>query len=458
MDRKYLFEEAPVFKALASFAIPTIISQLISMIYNMADMMFIGKANNPYMVAATSLSFVFFMALNALGQLFGVGGGVTTSTLMGEYKEKEAREVGTFCFYNSLIICFVYSTLILIFMDPMLRFLGASDLTIGFARQYTLWVVVVGGYPTILSLALCHLIRSEGYSKEASFGLTMGGIINIILDPIFMFVILKPGQEVQGAAMATMVSNVCVMIYFFFLYNKLKAKLYLTLDIKNYKNGTKYLKRILSIGFPSFIGPFLGTVSSGAINRLCTSYSDIAVAAFGIAKKIDMLPMNTALGLAQGMVPLVAYNYSNKNYKRMRGFINAARFTGMGFAVVCIVIFQLFTPQLVQMFIKEPETVAMGVKALRAACLAVPFMIFNFQMAHAYQAMRHGMRSFIISACRQAIVFVPILYIMNGLLKITGIYYAQLVSDFLVFAVTLTMYLQFMRKLDKELEKEMAEA
>ena len=188
-DRTYLFEKAPIPKALASFAIPTIISQIISMIYNIADTMFIGKTNNPYMVAAATMSFALFMTLNALGQLFGIGGGVVTSRLLGEYKEGEAHKIGTFSFYCSLLICIIYSLLLTIFMTPILKFLGASVDTIEYSRQYAIWVVCIGGFPTILSIALSHLIRSEGYSKEASFGLSMGGIINIILDPIFMFVI-----------------------------------------------------------------------------------------------------------------------------------------------------------------------------------------------------------------------------------------------------------------------------
>ena len=449
-DRTYLFEKAPIPKALASFAIPTIISQIISMIYNIADTMFIGKTNNPYMVAAATMSFALFMTLNALGQLFGIGGGVVTSRLLGEYKEDEAHKIGTFSFYCSLLICIVYSLILTIFMTPILKFLGASVDTIEYSRQYAIWVVCIGGFPTILSIALSHLIRSEGYSKEASFGLSMGGIINIILDPIFMFVIFEPGNEVKGAAIATCISNVCAFIYFICLYYKLKDKLVLSLDIKNFKSGIPYLKDILAVGFPSFIAPFLGSVANGSVNRLCAGHSDIAVAAFGIAKKIDMLPMNTSLGLCQGMVALVSYNYANKNFKRMNGVIRTTRIIGISFAVLCIVVFQIFAPELIQLFIKEPETVAMGTKALRAACLSVPFMILVFHTSYTYQSMGYGLKSLILTICRQALAVIPVMFIMDKFFGIDGLYYAQLIADALVMAVASIFYLKFMKKLKKE--------
>jgi len=451
-DRTYLFEKAPIPKALASFAIPTIISQLISMIYNIADTMFIGKTDNPYMVAAATLSFVLFMTINALAQLFGIGGAVLTSKLLGAYKEDEAKSVGTFSFYCSFVVCLVYSLALLLFMEPILHFLGASENTFEYAKQYAIWVVCIGGFPTILSITLSHLIRSEGYSKEASFGLSLGGVLNIVLDPIFMFVILEPGNEVKGAAIATCISNICAFIYFICLYAKLKNKLILTLDFKNFKNGAKHLPEILAVGFPSFIAPFLGSVANSTINRLCAGHSDIAVAAFGIAKKIDMLPMNTSLGLCQGMVALVSYNYSNRNFKRMKGVINTTRIVGLIVAVICIAIFEPFAPQLVKLFIKDAQTVEMATMALRIACLSVPFMICVFHMCYTFQSMGHGKQSLILTICRQALAVIPIMFIMDKLFGIKGLYFAQLIADALVILVAFFFYNRFMKKIEKQFE------
>lgn len=190
-ENQELFENLPVPKALATLAVPTIISQLITMIYNLSDTYFIGKTNNPYQIAAASLAYVLVFIMTALSNLFGVGGGSLISRLLGRQKTEEAKCVCAFSFYGAIVISFFYSLGCYVFMDPLLRLLGASDSTIGFSTSYAVWVVVVGGIPSTLSMTMAQLLRSEGYAKKASFGLGMGGILNIVLDPVFMFMILS---------------------------------------------------------------------------------------------------------------------------------------------------------------------------------------------------------------------------------------------------------------------------
>lgn len=211
-ENKELFETMPVPKALATLAIPTIISQLITMIYNFADTFFIGRTDNPYKVAAASLAYVLFFILTALSNLFGVGGGSLISRLLGMRKGDEAKKVCSFSFYGTIIVSAIYSLVCLIFMEPILRAVGASDNTIGYASAYTLWVIVVGGIPSTLCMTMAHLLRSEGYAKQAGFGLGMGGLLNIVLDPLFMFVIMPAGYEVTGAAVATLLSNLIAFV------------------------------------------------------------------------------------------------------------------------------------------------------------------------------------------------------------------------------------------------------
>ncbi|MBR5295402.1 MAG: MATE family efflux transporter, partial [Clostridia bacterium] len=208
MDKKKeLFETMPVPKALATLAIPTIISQLISMIYNLADTFFIGLTDDPYKVAASTLAFVLFFVMVALSNLFGVGGGTLISRLLGKGRGSEAKKVSAFSFYGTIFITLIYSISCLLFPEAILGAVGASENTYEFAYSYTLWVVVIGGVPASLSMAMANLLRSEGYAKYASFGLGMGGVLNIVLDPVFMFLIMPKGQEVAGAAMATCLSN-----------------------------------------------------------------------------------------------------------------------------------------------------------------------------------------------------------------------------------------------------------
>lgn len=437
---KEIFESMPVPKALATLAVPTIISQLITMIYNLADTFFIGRTNDPYKVAAASLAFVLFFMMNALSNFFGVGGGSLISRLLGQQKGDEAKKVCSFSFYGTILISLLYSMGCLIFMDPLLRLLGASDNTIGFASQYTLWVVVIGGVPSTLGMTMAHLLRSEGYAKKASFGLGMGGILNIFLDPLFMFVIMKPGQEVAGAAVATLISNVIVLLYFMMIFVRLRGRTILTLSPRYIFSGMAYTGQIVATGFPSALGSCLACVANITVNNLTSTYGDIPVAAMGIVKKIDMLPMNVGMGLCQGMMPLVAYNYSAKNYKRMQSVANCARISGIAFAGLCIVFFEIFAPNIVGLFIEEAQTLSLGIEFLRICCIATPVMICNFQMSYTFQAMGKGPQSLLLSACRQGLINIPLLFLINHFFGLYGIAWTQLVSDGITLIISFTLY------------------
>ncbi|MBO5101586.1 MAG: MATE family efflux transporter, partial [Clostridia bacterium] len=420
-QNRELFERTPIPKALATLAVPTIVSQLITMIYNLADTFFIGSTDDPNKVAASTVAFVLVFATNCLSNLFGVGGGSLISRLLGEKRDRDAASVASFSFYGSLVISAVYSLLVFIFMEPFLRLLGATDNTLGYASDYAFWVVVVGAVPSTLSMTMSHLLRSEGYAKYAGIGLAAGGILNIILDPIFMFVILEPGQEVTGAAIATMISNALVLVYFLVIYFAIRKKTVLSLSPAHMIPKPHYISSVFAVGFPSALSSFLACFASIMINNLTSSYGEVPLAAMGIVKKIDMLPMNVGMGLCQGMMPLVAYNYASGDYKRMKGFTDAARIAGIGFSLVCILAFEIFAGPLVRIFIGHAETVEIGTRFLRIACLAVPFMIFNFQLSFTFQAMGMGKQSLFLASLRQGVVNIPLLFLMNALWKLDGI-------------------------------------
>ncbi len=446
-DKRELFERMPVPKALAKLAIPTIISQLITMIYNLADTFFIGMADNPSQTAASSVSFTLVFLMACISNLFGVGGGSLISRLLGEKRDKDAASVASFSFYGSLVVSAIYSLAVLVFMDPLLMNLGATDSSIAYARDYALWVVVVGAIPTTLSVTMSHLFRSEGYAKYASIGLGMGGIINIILDPIFMFVILPQGNETKGAAIATMISNVAVLVYFVVIYFMKRGSSVLSLSPRKMIPEKRYIKSVFAVGFPSALGSFLACLTNIVINNLTSNYGDVAVAAVGIAKKIDMLPMNVGMGLCQGMMPLVAYNFASGNYKRMKSFATCARAVGMGFAAVCIVVFELLASPIVSIFNGHLETVAMGTDFLRILCLAVPLMIFNFQLSFTFQAMGMGKQSLILSSLRQGLVNIPLLFVMHRFFGLYGVIWTQLVSDGITSLISYVVYRSAYKKL-----------
>lgn len=453
-DKRELFETMPVGKALLTMAVPTIVSQLITMIYNLADTFFIGMSNDPYKVAAASVVGVLFFMLNALANLFGVGGGSLLSRLLGEKRDEEARRVGVFSFYGSLALAAAYSLVCFLFTEPLARLLGASDNTVGYASSYLFWVVVVGGIPSTVSLTMSHLLRSAGYSKESGAGLAIGGISNIILDPLFMFVLLPAGNEVTGAAMATLFSNTITVVYFLYVYGKLQGKTVLSLSPKYIRLEKSLIKQVFAIGLPSALTSLLANVTNIARNNLTSGYGDIEMAAYGIVVKADMLPLNIGMGLCQGMMPLVAYNYAAKNYTRMNSFTKAAQISGMITACFFIAVFQIFAPQIIWIFIRDEATIAYGTNFLRIACLATPFIISNFQKIYCLQAMGKGKESLILGVCRQGLIALPTLFVLNHFIGLYGVVLAQPISDACTFILSTFIYRRVYRKLQKQIAKE----
>ncbi len=439
-DKTELFESTPVTRALLTMAIPCIVSQLITMLYNIADTLFIGSTNDPYKVAAASVVAVLFFMLNALANLFGVGGGSLLSRLLGKKDDENAKRVGAFSIYGSLLIAAVYSAVCFVFSEPLARLLGASDNTIGYATSYLFWVVVVGGIPSTVGLTMSHLLRSAGYSKESGIGLAIGGISNIILDPLFMFVLLPSGNEVTGAAVATLLSNIITLLYYLYVYCRLREGSPLTLSLRYAHVEKRLVFEILSIGLPSAITALLANITAIVKNNLTAGYGDIEIAAYGIVMKADMLPLNIGMGLCQGMMPLVAYNFAACNYDRMRRFTRAAQIVGMISACFFIVLYEFFASSIIWIFIRDDATIAFGVVFLRIACLATPFMISNFQKIYVLQAMGKGVESLILGVFRQGVFAIPTLFIMNHFVGLYGVVASQLISDALTFVIAILLY------------------
>ncbi|MBQ2985760.1 MAG: cation transporter, partial [Clostridia bacterium] len=281
---------------------------MITLIYNVADTWFIARTNNPYMVAASSLVLTIFFMMNALATLFGTGGGTLAIQLLGSGDNEEARRVASLSVVLSAVTALIFSIVCLVFMDPLLRALGASDNTIGYARQYLFFVVVLGGVPTVLSQAMSTMVRNAGYSRKAGFGLSMGGMLNVILDPIFMFVIMPDGYEVAGAAIATMLSNMIVLGYFIAVYIKLKDSSILELPKRVERIRGESMRAVFAVGIPAAASILLYDLTNVVINRLASSHGDIALAAMGIVLKVERLPLNICIGICLGMTPLIAYN------------------------------------------------------------------------------------------------------------------------------------------------------
>lgn len=446
-NKTELFETMPVPRALLKMAIPTIISQLITLIYNIADTWFIGRTGNPYMVAASSLVLTVFLMAGALANLFGVGGGTLVVRLLGSKDEEEARKSASWTLVAAGAAAVVFSLLCLVFMDPLLRLLGASDNTIGFARQYLVFVVVIGGFANVMSTVMSFMLRNAGYSREAAFGLSMGGVLNIGLDPLFMFVLLPDGYQVMGAGIATMLSNFISLLYFCRIYLRVRDSSVLDLPRRIERIRANSVKDIFSIGVPAAFSVFLYDLTNIVINRLSASHGDIELAAIGIVLKVERLPLNVGIGICLGMIPLIGYNYAAGNYKRMDAFFTAARVAGLGVAAVSLVLYRVFAGPIISIFISDAETIRFGTAFLKARCFAPPFMFLSFNMVNYMQAVNRGKESFWLAVIRQIVFNIPILFLFNSMFGMMGIVWTQTVADILNVITSYIIYFRVRRSL-----------
>lgn len=447
-DKIEIFENKPILQALAIMAIPTIISQLITLVYNIADLWFIGQTDNPYMVAATALVATIFLMATAVANIFGVGGGNLVVRLIGSGQENEAKKVASWSLVIAAVSAVGFSIFCYIFMNPMLYLLGASENTIDYARQYMLFVVVFGALPTVLSNVMSAMLRNVGYSKEAAFGLGLGGILNVVLDPLFMFVIMPDGYEVVGAALATMLSNTIAMIYYICTYRKVQSVTILGIPRGLEKILPDSRKSVFSVGFPAASSLLLFDVCNMMINMLSSSHGDLELAAMGIVLKVERLPLNVGIGICLGMTPLVAYNYASKNKERMMRFFRSARTAGLLFALICVVLYRIAAPFVIKMFISDGGTVQLGTEFLRARCFATPFMFLSFHMVHFMQAIGEGKISFYLPVIRQLCLNIPMLLLLNAIFGMTGIVWTQLSADIINVMISYMIYSKVMKRIE----------
>ena len=411
-------------------AVPTIISQLINLIYNMVDAFFIGRTGNSYMMAATTITLTLVMMNVALSNLFGIGGGSLVARLMGADRPDQAKRVSAFSVYGAAAVALLYSLLVGLFVTPLLRFLGASDATIGYARSYALIVIVLGSLPSIMSMALAHLLRNAGFSTQASIGLSGGGILNVILDPIFMFVLMPRGQEVTGAAIATALSNTVACLYLLYAFRKASADAPLSLRLQDARRIERAnIKGVFSVGVPSAVLTGLFDLASICVNIIASAHSDLVLAGMGIVMKVERVPNAINIGICQGMLPIVAYNYSSGNHTRMRATIRTARMVGLVVAAASIILFQFFANPASRLFLStsagdaETALITVGYAALflRIRSVASPVQFINYHTSYCMQAIGNGKSTLLHAFVRELVFYIPFMFLLDRLFGETGL-------------------------------------
>jgi len=447
-EKSYLFESMPIPRAVAELSIPMVVASLVMVIYNLADTFFVGMLNDPVQNAAVTLVYPVMLAFNAVNNLFGIGTSSMMSRSLGRGDYEMVRSSSAFGFYGAVFSGLLFTLLCTLFRNPLLTLLGADEITWEATAGYMLWTVNFGAIPAILNVVQGQMVRSEGASVHASIGTMSGCILNIILDPIF---ILPWGLNMgaAGAGLATFLSNCVACGYFFVLARVKRGKTFISLDIRRLKTMSKeVVTGILGVGVPASIQNLLNVTGTTILNNFTAVYGASAVAAMGVAQKINMLPLQVCLGFSQGIMPLVSYNYASGDRKRMKNAIVFSMGLILPIMLAVTVGCWFGAPNLIQMFMDNADIVAYGSAFLRGLCLGMVFLCTDFMAVGVFSALGLGRHALIFAILRKVVLEIPLLFLLNALFPLYGLAYAQFVTEVVLAAAAIIMLLRIFRQGD----------
>ena len=446
-DKVVLFEQTPIPKAVAQLAVPTVLSSLVMVLYNLADTFWVGMLNDPIQNAAVTLAAPVLLAFNAVNNLFGVGGSSMMSRALGRKDFDTVSRSSAFGFYCSVICGAIFSLLCTVFQQPLLVLLGADASTLEATRSYMFWTVSCGAVPAILNVVMAYLVRSEGAAMHASIGTMSGCLLNIVLDPIF---ILPWGLNMGagGAGFATFISNCVACLYFFVLLLIKRGKTYVCINPKQFSFHRDIVSGVCAVGVPASIQNLLNVTGMTILNNFSSAYGADAVAAIGICQKIYMVPMYVSQGISQGVMPLVSYNYSSGNVARMKHAVSFARQAALTVIISVAVLFFLFPGFWVSLFMKNELIIEYGTHLMRGFCLGLPFLSIDFLAVGVFQAVGMGRESLLFAILRKIVLEIPALFILNSTVGLYGLAYAQFCAE----VILATAAILVLRRLFSRLE------
>lgn len=444
--KKALFETMPIPSAVSRMCIPMVITSLVTVVYNMADTYFVGLLGDPVQSAAVTLAYPVVLAFNALNNLFGVGASSLVSRSLGQGDLEQARNASAFGFWGATFGGLLYSVLCTLFQAPLLGVLGADASTRQATMEYMYWVVTWGAAPTILNVVQGQLVRSEGSAVHASIGTMSGCILNMILDPIF---ILPWGLNMgaAGAGLATFLSNCVACLYFIILAWVKGGRTVVSMDLRRLRHmPPSVMKNVMAVGVPAAIQNLLNVVGNTILNNFTAAYGAVAVAAMGVSTRLIQISQQISMGIAQGAMPLISYNYASGDYRRMKGVIRFDMLVDVAVLTAMTGAYWIFAGPLVQLFLNNAEVVAYGAVFLRGACLAIPFLAVDFSCVYTFQSVGMGRTTLLLAICRKLLLEIPLLFVLNRLVPLYGLPYAQPLTE-----VALALLgLAFLRRLLRE--------
>lgn len=451
-SKTYLFESMPIPAAVAQLAVPMVMSSLVMVLYNLADTYFVGMLNDPIQNAAVTLVYPIMLAFNAVNNLFGIGTSSMMSRSLGAKDYEKTRSCSALGFFGALFSGILFSAVCILFRSPLLKILGADSITMEATQNYFLYTVMLGATPSILNVVQAQMVRSEGSSVHASVGTMLGCILNIILDPIF---ILPWGFNMgaAGAGLATLISNCVACLYFFSLAYVKRENTFICLDIKRLKNlDSSIVRGILGVGVPASIQNLLNVTGAAILNNFTAAYGASAVAAMGVAQKINMIPLQVSLGFGQGIMPLVSYTYANKDHTRMKKSILFALSVVVPLMAVVTVCYWFGANALISAFMDNTEIIHHGVQFLHAMCLSTVFICTDFLAVGVFQSLGMGKTALRFALLRKVFLEIPLLFLLNRFFGLYGLPYAQTLTEMVLAVSAIIMLMRIFRQVQQDTE------
>ena len=432
-----LFEETPIPAAYLKLAVPVMMSMVLMLVYNMVDMYFIAKTGNTDLIAGVSLCAPIFIFTVAIGDIFGLGSSSVISRLFGQGRTNDGKRLSVFAFWGAAAAGLIIGIAMLVLRIPLLHLLGADADTMQYASSYYIWIAA-GAPFAVFSLVPTNLMRSEGFASAAMIGSVTGSVVNIILDPLFIFTF---GLGAAGAAIATVIGNICAdCFYVWFISTHSKA---LTLNPKGFFISGEEIRRILEIGFPSSITNIMASVSTTLLNRFLLPYGNDKIAVMGIVMKIVMIVNMIVVALSFGGQPMYGYLYGAGNRTRMKATIRFAYSLVFTTAVVLAAILFLFAPQMISIYMNSPDVIAAGTPMLRRALIGMPFTAVVIVTTCIFQSTGKAAGAFLLSAGRQGYMFAAVLLIVSSLFGYVGVITAQPIADAFTAVLAILLYRKF---------------
>lgn len=435
----YFLKKAPLLKAIAHLSIPMMIGISVSSIYNLINAFFIGLIHDTAMLSAITLGLPIFTVLMAVGNVLGVGGGTFITRLLGQNAPDKGKRAAGYSFYMSIVIGIVLAGLVLIFIDPIVKLLGADMNTLEYTRQYTL-MMFGGGFAVILNFTLEQLVRSEGASKESMYGMFISVIFSILFDIVFILIL---DWHVVGAALSIVLANIAACAYYVWYLERRSE--YLRGFLKHWRLGLKEQWEVYKIGISELLKATFLIVTTLLLNNYAMAYGDHVVAGFGIALRIIQLPEFLTMGLFLGVIPLIAYNYSARNKERLMDTIKHLCLWIAVISIVFALVVYLFKAPVLQWFTNDPSVLASGVLILTAQLISSVFNGFTGLFTGIFQASGHGLPTAIMSIT-QGLLFIPVVIVLHYFFGLNGLIWSMTITEIITFVMGVVLLFPYLKK------------